>query len=76
MKKFVSALALTLVLVMTMACLTACGSEKPNTPAPRDSSAELSGEAVKVGVVVPLTGAQAIFGEDLRHGCDEADRPG
>ena len=72
MKKFVSALALTLVLVMTMACLTACGSEKPNTPAPRDSSAELSGEAVKVGVVVPLTGAQAIFGEDLRHGMELA----
>ena len=72
MKKFVSALALTLVLVMTMACLTACGSEKPSTPAPSDSSAELSGEAVKVGVVVPLTGAQAIFGEDLRHGMELA----
>lgn len=70
MKKSVSILVLTLVLVMTMTALTACGGEKSNTSAPNDSSAELSGETVKVGVVVPLTGAQAIFGEDLRHGME------
>ena len=55
MKKSVSILVLTLVLVMTMTALTACGGEKSNTSAPNDSSAELSGETVKVGVVVPLT---------------------
>lgn len=72
MKKFVSVLALTLALVMTMSCLTACGGEKANTSNPNDSDTELSGETVKVGVVIPLTGSQAIFGEDLRHGMELA----
>lgn len=72
MRKFASILALTLALVMMMSCLTACGNKETDTPDDGSSDAELSGETVKVGVVVPLTGSQAIFGEDLRHGMEMA----
>lgn len=78
MKKFVSVLALTLALVMTMSCLTACGGEKANTSNPNDSDTELSGETVKVGVVIPLTGLSGHFWRRpaARHGagCREDQR--
>ena len=60
-----------------IACLVACGGEKepkvaPAIPEAQNLPGKPGGKGVKVGVVLPLTGAYKVYAEEVRDGIEAA----
>ena len=70
MKAFKKVLALVLVAVLCLACFAACGDKEPAEPT--DPAAPAAAGTLKIGVIGPMTGGAALYGNAVKYGAELA----
>ncbi|MBR6313179.1 MAG: ABC transporter substrate-binding protein [Clostridia bacterium] len=69
MKHFRKVLALMLVAALCLCCFAACGNK---TPEPETEHAETDAGTLKIGVIGPMTGGAALYGNAVKYGAQLA----
>ena len=69
MKHFKKVLALMLVAALCLCCFAACGNK---TPEPETEPAETDAGTLKIGVIGPMTGGAALYGNAVKYGAQLA----
>lgn len=70
MKKF---LCIALALFIMLACFAACGQADPaESTDPTGDNGEVTGDAIKIGGIGPLTGTNAVYGAAAKQGAEIA----
>ena len=69
MKHFRKVLALMLVAALCLCCFAACGNK---TPGPETEPAETDAGTLKIGVIGPMTGGAALYGNAVKYGAQLA----
>ena len=73
MKQFKKLLALVLVGVLCLCCFAACGkTETTPSETPSDNASEATAGTLKIGVIGPLTGGAALYGNAVKYGAELA----
>lgn len=69
MKHIKKVLALVLVTVLCLCCFAACGDKEPATTDPAETDAA---GTLKIGVIGPMTGGAALYGNAVKYGAQLA----
>ena len=69
MKHIKNVLALVLVAVLCLCCFAACGDKEPATTEPAQTDAA---GTLKIGVIGPMTGGAALYGNAVKYGAQLA----
>ena len=69
MKHIKKVLALVLVAVLCLCCFAACGDKEPATTEPAETDAA---GTLKIGVIGPMTGGAALYGNAVKYGAQLA----
>ncbi len=73
MKSFKKVIALVLTAVLCLALFAACGEKEPTqTTAPADSGSTAASGTLKIGVIGPMTGGAALYGNAVKYGAELA----